>query len=55
MSKRDLVFVLRASRWAIEAARKCGEFLEKGLLAFKAQEAIFFDAKGAVERMLQIE
>ena len=55
VSKRDLVFVLRASRRAIEAARKCGDFLEKGSQAFKAQEAIFFDAKRVVERMLQKE
>ena len=53
VSTRDLVFVLRTSRRAIEAARKCGDFLEKGLLAFRSQEAIFFEAKGAVERMLK--
>ena len=51
VSKRDLVFVLRVSRRAIEAARKCGDFLEKGLLAFRAQETIFYEAKGAAERM----
>ena len=51
--KRDLDFVLEVSLRAIEASRKCCDFLQKGLLAFQSQEAILIDAKGAVQRMLK--
>ena len=55
VNKRDLVDTLDACRRAIQAAEKCGDFMDRGSAAFKTQTAVFFDAKGAVERMLQIE
>ena len=52
VNKRDLVDTLSACRRAIQAAEKCGDFMDRGSAAFKTQTADFLYAKGAVERML---
>jgi len=52
VNKSDLVDMLSACRRAIQAAEKCGDFMDRGSAAFKTQAADFCLAKGALDRVL---